>query len=284
MPNPPASQPQRLWHTSPERVESDWTGAVMAGALLVHLNLSGEAELHWQDGSQALIPPRTICWLRAGAADLRLARRLASRERHECLTLVFPEAWLCQTLGGLDSELNEAFRPLVKGPERALLRLPLSDEDEGWARGAMQPQLCLQARQLLETARLTEYLIHALFSPEATGAETAVSRTLRTSQERVRRVKEMLMQRLETPPSLDELAVIAGCAASHLSRTFTQVEGLTLSNWLRRARIEKAATLIATGRCNVSEAALEVGYQSFSHFSRAFAEEKASRPASGCGV
>ena len=278
MPNPPASQPQRLWHTSPERVESDWPGAVMPDALLVHLNLRGEAELRWQDGSQTLIPPRTLCWLRAGAAELRLARRLASRERHECLTLVFPEAWLRQTLGGLDSELNEVFRPLVKEPERALLRLPLSDEDEGWARGAMQPQLCLQARQLLETARLTEYLIHALFRPEATGTETAVSRTLRTSQERVRRVKEVLMERLETPPSLDELAVIAGCAASHLSRTFTQVEGLTLSNWLRRARIEKAATLIATGRCNVSEAALEVGYQSFSHFSRAFAEEKGVPP------
>jgi len=277
MPIPPASQPQRLWHSSPERVESDWPGAVMPDALLVHLNLRGEAEIHWQDGTQTLIPPRTLCWLRAGAADLRLARRLASRERHECLTLVFPETWLRQTLGGLDTELNEAFRPLVKGLDRVLLRLPLSDEDEGWARGPMQPQLCVQARQLLETARLTEYLIHALFRP-ASEAETAVSRTLRTSQERVRKVKEALLEQLDAPPSLDELAVIAGCAASHLSRTFTQVEGLTLSNWLRRARIEKAASLIATGRCNVSEAALEVGYQSFSHFSRAFAEEKGVPP------
>ena len=91
-------------------------------------------------------------------------------------------------------------------------------------------------------------------------------------------MKEALLEHLDAPPGLDELAVIAGCAASHLSRTFTQVEGLTLSNWLRRARIEKAANLIATGRCNVSEAALEVGYQSFSHFSRAFAEEKGVPP------
>lgn len=269
--------PQRLWHTAPDRVESDWSGAVLQDALVAHLNLRGEAELHWQDGTQTLIPPRTICWLRACEHELRLARRLASRERHECLTLVFPDAWLRQTLGGLDSELNESFRPLVKGLDRALLRLPLTEEDEGWARGPMQPQLCVQARQLLETARLTEYLIHALFRP-ANEAETAVSRTLRTSQERVRKVKEALLEQLEAPPSLDELAVIAGCAASHLSRTFTQVEGLTLSNWLRRARIEKAASLIATGRCNVSEAALEVGYQSFSHFSRAFAEEKGVPP------
>ena len=277
--NPTSTPPQRLWHTAPERVESDWTGAVVPGALIAHLNLRGEAELQWQDGTQTLLPPRTICWLRAGDSDLRLARRLASRERHECLTLVFPDAWLRQTLGGFDSEVGEAFRPLVLGHERALLRLPLSEEDEGWARGPMQPQLCVQARQLLETARLTEYLIHALFRPAAVaGTETAVSRTLRTSQERVRKVKEALLEHLDAPPGLDDLAVIAGCAASHLSRTFTQVEGLTLSNWLRRARIEKAATLIATGRCNVSEAALEVGYQSFSHFSRAFAEEKGVPP------
>jgi len=278
MPSPSSFLPHRTWLTQPDCVESDWGSAVVDGALLAHLNLCGEAEILWQDGGKTVITPRTICWLRAGEADLRLARRLASRERHECLTLVFPEVWLRQTLSGLDSEVSESFRPLVLGHERALLRLPLSEEDEGWARGPMQPQLCVQARQLLETARLTEYLIHALFRPEVTGLETAVSRTLRTSQERVRRVKEVLMERLEMPPSLDDLATIAGCAASHLSRTFSQVEGLTLSNWLRRARIEKAASLLAAGRCNVSEAALEVGYQSFSHFSRAFAEEKGVPP------
>lgn len=65
---------------------------------------------------------------------------------------------------------------------------------------------------------------------------------------------------------------------SYFSRTFMQIEGVTLSQWLRRVRIEHAASLIATGRCNVSEAALEVGYQSFSHFSRAFAEEKGVPP------
>ena len=48
--------------------------------------------------------------------------------------------------------------------------------------------------------------------------------------------------------------------------------------WLRRERIEKAAALLSSGKCNVSEAALEVGYQSFSHFSRAFFEEKGIQP------
>ncbi len=51
-----------------------------------------------------------------------------------------------------------------------------------------------------------------------------------------------------------------------------------MSLWLRRQRIERAAALIASGRCNVSEAAVEVGYRSLSHFSRAFFEEKGVSP------
>jgi AraC-like DNA-binding protein len=222
-----------------------------------------------------------VCWLRADPAALRYARRLASRDRHECLTLVFPVNWLSRTFDHLRREMSPAFRGLFEQPQtRFFLRQPLTAHDEGWARGAMQPQLCVQARQILESARLTEFLVHALFRADIAvdGAVRVISRTMRHAQERIRRVKEALAERLETPPSLDELAVIAGCAASHLSRTFTQVEGMTLSNWLRRARIDKAADLIASGRCNVSEAALEVGYLSFSHFSRAFSEEKGVPP------
>lgn len=208
-----------------------------------------------------------------------MARRLASRDRHECLTLVFPDAWLRLTLRGVTSQAGEAFQPLISGTSRCVLRLPLTEEDEGWARGAMPPHLCSQARQLLDSARLTEFFIHSIFRNDASPqAATAISRTLRIAQERVQRVKDLMLAQIDAPPSLDELAATVGCNPSYLSRTFRQIEGTTLSQWLRRMRIEHAASLIATGKCNVSEAALEVGYQSFSHFSRAFAEEKGVPP------
>jgi len=53
---------------------------------------------------------------------------------------------------------------------------------------------------------------------------------------------------------------------------------MTLSQYLRKRRIERAADLIVTGRCNVSEAAIEVGYRSMSHFSKAFQKEKGCLP------
>jgi AraC-like DNA-binding protein len=48
--------------------------------------------------------------------------------------------------------------------------------------------------------------------------------------------------------------------------------GMTIPQFLRRARMERAAELLASGTCNVTEAALEVGYSSMSHFSQAFCE------------
>lgn len=262
----------------PERIEADWADATAANALVAHLNFRGDAELRWTDGSSTTISARTTYWLRASPAEMLTARRLASRDRHECLTLVFPDAWLRLTLKGITSQVSEAFQPLISGTSRSVLRLPLTEEDEGWARGAMPPHLCSQARQLLDSARLTEFFIHKIFRHDAAPEAGAISRTLRVSQERVQRVKNLMLEQIDAPPSLDELAATVGCNPSYLSRTFTQIEGSTLSQWLRRVRIEHAATLIATGKCNVSEAALEVGYQSFSHFSRAFAEEKGVPP------
>ena len=47
---------------------------------------------------------------------------------------------------------------------------------------------------------------------------------------------------------------------------------MTISQWLRRARLELAAELLRSGTCNVTEASLRVGYSSLSHFSQAFHE------------
>ena len=141
----------------------------------------------------------------------------------------------------------------------------------------MAPHLCEQARRLLEGARLTDFLVRELFT---TGSQDdqMVSRTERVAKERVERAKAEFLKHLDQTPSLEEVAAVAGCSPHYLSRTFTQVEGLPLVLWLRRVRVDHAAKLLATGQCNVSEAAMEVGYRSLSHFSRAFAEEKGVTP------
>jgi methylphosphotriester-DNA--protein-cysteine methyltransferase len=61
-------------------------------------------------------------------------------------------------------------------------------------------------------------------------------------------------------------------------RAFAQETGKTITGCLRELRLERAAQLLRSGRCNVTEAALEVGYNSMSHFSQAFCQTKGCCP------
>ncbi len=253
-----------------------WKAAAPEASLCLHLNFQGEAELNWKPGQRVHLRAKTLLWTRGVTS----ARRLGGRERHECLTLVYPDAWLAQSLGEAHSQIPIALRAFVTAPRagRATHSRLLTAEDRTWAYALMAPHLCEQARRLLDTARLTDFLVSELFAPAAPEAPTAVSRTERVARERVEKAKAELLRQLDEAPSLEALAAAAGCSPHYLSRTFAQVEGMPLTLWLRRERIERASQLLASGQCNVSEAALEVGYRSFSHFSRAFAEEKGVQP------
>ena len=93
-----------------------------------------------------------------------------------------------------------------------------------------------------------------------------------SNRERAQKVLAILKENLADPPGLEELGRRVGCSHFYLSRIFTQEAGKTISVALRDLRMERAASLLREGRMNVTQAALEVGYSSLSHFSAAFHE------------
>jgi AraC-like DNA-binding protein len=248
------------------------------GGVTLALNFQGEAEVALSEDLARRLRPGTLAWIRDVPPGPRSALRLPS-ERHECLLLYYGDEWLSEKLAGWRDEVPADLRRVLLAPTGApeVVTGLLDPEDRTWARGLMAPHLCDGARQLLEAARMAEFFVRKLFA--APGGRTAPrTRTRRLAGERVARVKAALRARLDDPPSLAELARLAGCNAHYLSRTFSAEEGLTISAWLRRQRVDAAAALLASGRCNVSEAAIEVGYQSLGHFARAFVTEKGVLP------
>jgi AraC-like DNA-binding protein len=115
-----------------------------------------------------------------------------------------------------------------------------------------------------------ELAAQSFFSPEE--GELFCSRQQRVACERSAKVQEILEKNLADPPTLEELGKLVGCSSFYLSRQFTQATGLTIQQFLRKARLEKAAELLLSGKHNVTEAALEVGYNSLSHFTATFRE------------
>ncbi len=85
-------------------------------------------------------------------------------------------------------------------------------------------------------------------------------------------MRYLIERDLENPPSLDMLAQEVGCSSFYLSRVFAQETGAGIPKFLRLKRMEKAADLLRTGRANVTEAAVAVGYASLSAFNKAFVE------------
>jgi AraC-like DNA-binding protein len=113
-------------------------------------------------------------------------------------------------------------------------------------------------------------MAHFLFTPK--DPELFCMRQKRVARDRVARTKELLARDLANPPTLEMLGREVGCSPFYLSRSFSREVGLTIPQYLRKLRMERAAELLRMGRHNVTEAATEVGYASLSHFSKAFCE------------
>jgi AraC family transcriptional regulator, transcriptional activator of the genes for pyochelin and ferripyochelin receptors len=88
--------------------------------------------------------------------------------------------------------------------------------------------------------------------------------------DRIHQAKKILLQRLDNPPSLTELARQVGLNDYTLKRGFRQVFGKTVFSYLHDYRLEQAQQLLASSDMNVTEVAGVIGFDSRSYFSTAF--------------
>jgi AraC-like DNA-binding protein len=134
-----------------------------------------------------------------------------------------------------------------------------------------QPPVYAAAQPIWYQCKAVELALTFFFQPPPE-EELFCTRQHRVAQERVEQVIFLLKQNLSEPPSLDALGKKIGCSPFYLSRTFSNQTGQTITQYLRRLRMDKAAELLRAGEMNVTEVAMEVGYASPSHFSQTFHE------------
>jgi AraC-like DNA-binding protein len=132
-----------------------------------------------------------------------------------------------------------------------------------------KPPVVPPARPLWFQSRVLEFVAEFFYPP---AEEYFCDRQKRLARERMLRAKELLESRLAEPPSLEEISRVVGVSQFYLSRIFSQEMGMTIPQYLRQIRIQKAATLLSAKTHNVTEAAFAVGYSSLGHFSKNFCE------------
>ena len=96
--------------------------------------------------------------------------------------------------------------------------------------------------------------------------------------ERIRKAREILICKMDNPPSLLELAKSVELTHTRLSRGFRKLYGTTVFDYLRRQRLEKGRLLLEQDNMNIAEVAYTIGFSSPSHFARDFLKYFGSQP------
>jgi AraC-like DNA-binding protein len=167
----------------------------------------------------------------------------------------------------LQDELEDGVALIWKEP------MPIAVQNLSWAL-IEPPVLNRLALPLWYEAKIFELITFLLLEPEESDPNrpSALSRDQIVGRKKVEIARAILDRDYVNPPNLEMLAAEVGCGAYYLSRVFSRETGLTIPQYLREIRLDRAEKLLRSGRYNVTQAAFAVGYQSLSHFSKAFWE------------
>lgn len=232
------------------------------------LNVEGEGLL-WGRSDRFPLKPGMFALTGGDEAGEWACVRQAGGHRLEVVRM--GSDWLRERLGGLGADLHSGLAGwLQEGRRVAFCGLM----------GVWEKDLCAALARagggeaparLLAEARVLDWAAHRLFRNPAGGMERPVHGP-------VKHALQLLRGRLDQALDLAALAREVGVSPHHLSRIVRAESGSTLQQHLRRLRIEHACELLDTGRTNVTEAAYSCGYQSLSHFAKAFREETGKTP------
>jgi AraC-like DNA-binding protein len=158
-----------------------------------------------------------------------------------------------------------------------LLRMP----------SGLRPELQTLLRELIHPGTPnTNELAMALIVRLLVGLRRAHSRAegsraplnTRRQQELVRRVEEFMRRNLHRSLQRDDIADAVHYSAAHLAELFRDMTGTTLIARLTELRMERAKSLLIESDLPITHISLEVGYNSFSHFTQLFKRQVGISP------
>jgi AraC family transcriptional regulator len=257
------------WHDFECAKTLDWSRSFHPESFEICVNFEGCGTIHEHPATTTIVNPQQVAYYAADKTRLRADRHAG--QRHRFLTVEMSRTWLHEAVRGHETVLNREAQGFLDG--KARLRTagerPLNPRVRRSAEEMLHAPIQGLGAGFWFRAKILEISALILVEP---AEELFYQRHKRLASERVERVKQALARDLQNPPSLSELGREVGCSPFYLSRIFSEHTGLTISRYLRNLRLERAAELLRSGRSNVTEAALAVGYSSLSHFSKAFAE------------
>lgn len=157
-----------------------------------------------------------------------------------------------------------------------MIRLGHQESADVWISELVNNPMLSAADRLLAEARALE-LIARWITPDTT-KQSAVPLTNLSTEIPLQDVIDLLIKDLANPPSLERLAKCAGMSHTRLNRQFKKFYGLTVFDWLRNYRMERARSYLKDPQRSITNIAFQCGFSSASHFAQSFKKQYGSSP------
>jgi AraC family transcriptional regulator len=98
------------------------------------------------------------------------------------------------------------------------------------------------------------------------------------SPAKLRKIEELVQEKMEEDLSLEEMARAVGLSAAHFSQVFRNTTGQTPHQCLLRYRVQRAKEMLRSAEMRVLDVAIACGFKTQQHFARVFREMCGASP------
>lgn len=236
----------RLGHFVCPPGDQRWTGVNWIGPAVI-VAFPMRSVLIRQPGYEVLTDPNIAVFYEA---DMTFTRELADPRGDRC------------TFVEIDASLMDEISPSeeIRGPLSVDARIYIAQ----WA--TLRSLLSGDPVERITVDELFFGILGRLFAAHELGSRAAI-----TQKELVADTRSLLADDFTQPWTLQGIARAVHASPYHLSRTFRQVTGTTLSTYVTQLRLRASLERIVDGS-PLDEVACELGFTSHSHFTARFRE------------
>lgn len=239
------------------------------GELKFHFKLSGNNTVEFSNGESANVSTGQMSVLLQPDGMRKRDNQPKSAAEHS-LTIVCRPTLLTSTLGLDPESLPEPLRDFALQRERGyyLETLPLTIAARKTLEDMLHSPHAGRFAHIHATARALDLI--CLFLDALVGNERAPRTRLSARDQRaLEGIRSYLGEHYMAPPTLPDLARMAGMNRTKLTTGFRELFGETILDYCLRLRMSRARHLLLEGEA-VGRVAAAVGYEHHSSFSQAF--------------
>lgn len=190
----------------------------------------------------------------------------------ELFAVLFPKQKFLQLLSDCPEALHPFCEQVNTGNNAALSAKPINTnlQVQTVINSILQCTYTGGLQHLFFNAKIMELLVLLTEGYVRSRQPRSVYLKKEYDRERILFARDYLLKNMDYPPTLTELANIAGINVFKLKRGFKETFGQTVFEYLAETRLELAKNDLLNTDKSVTEIAFELGYSSLQHFSGAF--------------